>query len=437
MTKAVKKGKKVKPALQSPKGMHDILPADQPLWEKVRAKSRSIAGLYSFSRIDTPIVEKAEIFERGVGQDTEIVEKQMFYLKTPARSAGGKNSDKLVLQPEGTAPIMRAYYENGLSRMGQPVKLYYEAPMFRYEQPQAGRFRQFYQFGLEILGGENDPVYDAQAMLVPYKILENLKVKNITIKVNSIGCHNCRNNFLRKLQQYYKKHSKEICRDCEKRMNTNPMRMLDCKNEKCQPVKAAAPVILDYLCSQCKAYFKKVMEFADELKLPYVIDHLLVRGFDYYNRTVFEIFSDKAPYALAAGGRYDYLSEMLGQGRLAAAGASIGMNRVVEVLKEEGKTAVKSQPKVFLIHLGEEAKKKGLRLVEQLVEEGISIGESFGRESLKAQLRSADRGKASLALIIGQKEVFEESAIIRDMESGVQETVPTAKIIEEVKRRLR
>ncbi len=428
--KKEKKAKKVKQLPQSPKGMHDILPEDQPLWERIRNKARSIAGLYSFSRIDTHIVEKAEIFERGVGQESEIVQKQMFYIKT-------KDDDKLALQPEGTASVMRSYFENGLSRMGQPVKLYYEAPMFRYEQPQQARFRQFYQFGIEILGGESEPAYDAQAMLIPYKILESLKIKNITIKVNSIGCHNCRGNFLKKLQQYYKRHQKEVCKDCEKRIVTNPMRLLDCKNEKCQQVKIGAPVILDFLCSQCKAHFKKVMEFADELKLPYVIDHTLVRGLDYYNRTVFEIFSEKAPFALVAGGRYDYLSEMLGQGRIAAVGSSIGLNRVAGVLKEEGKGVLRSQPKVFLIHLGDEAKKKGLGLIQKLVEEGISIGESFGRESLKSQLRMADKEKALLALIIGQKEVFEESVIVRDMSSGVQETIPLTKIVEDIKKRLK
>jgi len=435
--KKEKKVKKVRQLPQSPKGMHDILPEDQPLWERIRNKARSIAGLYGFSRIDTHIVEKAEIFERGVGQESEIVQKQMFYIKTPARSAGGKDDDRLVLQPEGTASVMRSYFENGLSRMGQPVKLYYEAPMFRHEQPQQARFRQFYQFGIEILGGENEPAYDAQAMLIPYKILESLKVKNITIKINSIGCHNCRGNFLKKLQQYYKRHQKDICKDCEKRISVNPMRLLDCKNEKCQPIKAGAPVILDFLCSQCKVYFKKVMEFADELRLPYVIDHLLVRGLDYYNRTVFEIFSEKSPLALVAGGRYDYLSEMLGQGRIAAVGSSIGLNRVAGVLKEEVKGVLRSRPKVFLIHLGDEAKKKGLGLIQKLVEEGISIGESFGRESLKSQLRMADKEKALLALIIGQKEVFEESVIVREMSGGVQETVPLTKIIEDIKKRLK
>ncbi len=430
ISKKEKKAKRIKQVPQSPKGMHDILPEDQPLWERIRNKARSIAGLYSFSRIDTHIVEKAEIFERGVGQDSEIVQKQMFYIKT-------KDDDKLALQPEGTASVMRAYFENSLSRMGQPVKLYYEAPMFRYEQPQQARFRQFYQFGFEILGGESEPAYDAQAMLIPYKILESLKIKNITIKINSIGCHNCRGNFLKKLQHYYKKHQKEVCKDCEKRISTNPMRVLDCKNEKCQPVKAEAPVILDFLCSQCKAHFKKVMEFADELKLPYMIDHLLVRGLDYYNRTVFEIFSEKAPVALVAGGRYDYLSEMLGQGKIAAVGSSIGLNRVALSLKEEGKAVFRSQPKVFLIHLGDEAKKKGLGLIEKLAEEGISIGESFGRESLKSQLRMADKERALLALIIGQKEVFEESVIVRDMSSGVQETVPLTKIIDDIKKRLK
>jgi len=435
--KKEKKTKKIRQFPQSPKGMHDILPQDQPLWERIRNKSRTIASLYSFSRIDTHIVEKAEIFERGVGQESEIVQKQMFYVKTPARPAGGGDDDKLVLQPEGTASVMRAYFENGLNHMGQPIKLYYEAPMFRHEQPQQARYRQFYQFGFEILGGESEPAYDAQVMLIPYKILESLKIKNIIIKINSIGCHNCRGAFLKKLQQYYKRYQKDICKDCEQRISANPMRLLDCQNEKCQLVKAGAPVILDFLCSSCKAYFKKVIEFADELKLPYVVDHLLVRGLDYYNRTVFEIFSEKFPFALAAGGRYDYLAEMLGQGKVSAVGSSIGLNRVAEVLKEEGKEVLRSQPKVFLVHLGDAAKKKGLGLIQKLVEEGISIGESFGKESLKSQLRMADKEKALLALIIGQKEVFEESVIVRDMTSGVQETVPLSKIIEDIKKRLK
>lgn len=433
-----KKQKKAKPAkakkkivFQSPKGMHDILPQDQAIWEKIRAVGKNIAQLHNFIRIDTPIVEPAEIFEKGVGQDSDIVSKEMYFLKT-------KGDSRLVLRPEATASVMRAYFENGLGHLGQPLRLYYEGPMFRYEQPQAGRFRQFYQFGLEVLGGDGDPIYDAQVILAVYRFLEEVKIKNISLKVNNIGCHSCRQTYKKKLQNYYKKKEKMICGDCKARIKTNPLRVLDCKNEECQPVKAGAPVILDYLCSACKAHFKQVLEFLDELKLPYMIDPYLVRGLDYYNRTVFEAFAEGFDFAVAAGGRYDYLAELLGSGRLYAVGGSVGLDRVAEILKAENKIpGGRVQNKIFLVYLGEEAKKKGLALLENFRKAGVKVSESFGRESLKSQLRAADREGVEIALILGQKEVFEGSIIIRNMKTGAQETVPMHKAVEEVKKRLK
>ncbi len=429
--KKQKSAKEKKLSYQSPKGMHDILPEDQPLWEKLRQTAKSTADFYNFSRIDTPIVEVAELFERSAGVSSDIVEKQMYFVKT-------KGGDRLVLRPEGTAPVVRAYFEHGLSRMGQPVKLYYTGPIFRYEQPQSGRYRQHYQVGFEILGGENDPIYDAQAILAPYKFLEDVKIKNVMVHINSIGCPKCRPNYQKKLEAYYKKYQKKICKDCQRRLATNSMRLLDCKEEKCQPVKAEAPVILDYLCESCKNHFKRVLEFLDELKLPYMIDPYLVRGLDYYNRTVFEMFSEGFNFAIASGGRYDYLAEMLRLGRLSAVGGSLGLERIVEVLKESGKSAAlqKYQPKIFFIHIGDEAKKRGLVMLEEFKKSGIKVSESFGKESLKSQLRLADKDKAQLALILGQKEVFEGSIIIRDMVNGAQETVPLEKVVEEVKRKL-
>ncbi len=429
--KKIVKSAKKKFLIQTPKGMHDILPDEQPLWEKARQVAKSTAEFYGFSRIDTPIVETAEIFEKAIGQETDIVEKQMYFIKT-------KGGNRLALRPEGTAPIVRAYFENGLSRMGQPVKLYYIGPMFRHEQPQAGRFRQFHQIGFEILGGENDSLYDAQAILVSYKMLEDLKIKNKTIHINSIGCNKCRPAYQRKLELYYKKNLKKVCKNCQKRVGANPLRLLDCKEEKCQLVKAEAPTILDFICNSCKEHFKRVLEYLDELKIPYFIDAFLVRGLDYYNRTVFEVFAEGFNFAIASGGRYDYLAEMLKFSKLNAVGGSIGVERVMEVIKELGKlNGQKNQTKIFLIHIGEEARKKGLILIEDFKKAGIKVSESFGKESLKSQLRVADKGKVQFALILGQKEVFEGSIIIRDMRSGAQETVPMEKVVEEMKRRLK
>ncbi|MBI5401208.1 histidine--tRNA ligase [Candidatus Wolfebacteria bacterium] len=433
MPKAPKKTKessKKKFVFHSPKGMHDILPGDQPFWEKIRQLTKDIAESFNFLRIDTPMMEMAEIFERGIGEETEIVGKQMFFVKT--------KGERMVLRPEETAPVMRAYFEHGLSRLGHPAKLYYFAPMFRYEQPQAGRFRQFYQAGFEIIGGESDPIYDAETILVAHRFLQDAKIKNATIHINSIGCHKCRPAYVRKLESYFRKNQKKICKNCQGRLNVNPLRLLDCKDEDCQAIRSGAPVILDYLCENCKTHLKKVLEYLDELKLPYLIDSYLVRGLDYYNRTVFEIYAEGFNFALAGGGRYDYLAEMLKIGKATAMGASIGIERVIEVLKASGKTMpMKNPPRVFLIHIGEAAKKKSLVMIEEFRKNNIRVSESFGRESLKSQLRMADKEKTELALILGQKEVFEESIIIRDMKNSTQETVSLKKVMEEVKKRLK
>ena len=418
---------------QSPKGMRDILPEDQFIWEKIRDEAVKIAGEYGYLRIDTPILESADIFER-TGEGTDIVEKQMYFIKD-------KKDGSLVLRPEGTAPIMRAYIQNGLNKIAQPLKLFYIGPMFRHESPQAGRYRQFYQAGFEILGADGDPIYDAQIILASLRLLEELKIKNLVIQINSIGCKHCRLAYQRKLQQYYKNHQNKICKDCRERLQPRPLRLLDCKDEKCAPIKAKAPIILDQLCGQCKKHFKNVLEYLDELSLSYNLNPHLVRGLDYYNRTVFEIFSDMPQFsglALASGGRYDHLSEMISHKQICAVGSAVGMDRVAELLKSsEIKHLPLKEQKVFLIHIGDEAKKKGLSLFEELRKAGVKAVESFGRESLKSQLKAADKSRARLSLILGQKEVFEEVIIIRDMKSGAQETAPLKKMVEEVKKMMK
>lgn len=397
-----------------------------------------MAEIYSFSRIDTPILENLDLFQRGVGESTDIVEKQMYTLTT-------KGGDKLVLRPEGTSAIARAYIQHGLSHVSQPLKVYYKGPFFRYESPQAGRYRQFNQVGFEIIGGENDPIYDIQVMVAALRLLEGLKFRNISIRLNSIGCKVCRTIYKKKLLNFYKNKKKEICKDCDRRMSENPLRLLDCKDERCEIVKKEVPSIIDDLCTPCRKHFKEVLEYAEELKLPYQIDPFIVRGLDYYNRTVFEFFVEiesadgekTLSLALGGGGRYDYLFEILGHRNTPAIGMAFGMERIVEAIKSCNiNLTPRLKNKIFLIAIGIEAKKRGMSLIEEFVKSGINIGESIGKNSLGAQLKASDKEGASWALILGQKEVFKESVIIRDLKTGVQETVLLKKVVAEIKKRL-
>ncbi|HUX35580.1 MAG TPA: histidine--tRNA ligase [Candidatus Paceibacterota bacterium] len=430
---ADKKKEASKEGLQAPKGMHDVLPSEWPWRNRISAVVDELADFYNFSMIETPILERAELFERGVGVDTDLVGKEMYFVKS-------KGEDMLVLRPEGTAPIARAYLEHHMGRSSALQKLYYKGPMFRHERPQAGRFRQFNQAGFEIIGGGNDPIYDAEIILIFQRLLEKLKIKNIVLKINSIGCRVCRPVYKKQLQAYYKDKEKKLCSDCQRRLKTNPLRLLDCKNETCIPFKAEAPNFFDKLCSACTANLKGVFEYLDELKIPYTVDNTLVRGLDYYSRTVFE-FSVEGPGqevgALPGGGRYDYLMEMLGGRMTPAIGGAVGIERLIAVMKaQEAETPRRVPKKVFVIHVGELAKKKSLNILERLRSSGISVGEALGRDSLKAQLRLADREGVRLALIFGQKEIFENSIIIRDLETHLQESVPMDTIVEEVKKRL-
>jgi histidyl-tRNA synthetase len=417
--------------LQTPKGMHDILPSEERWYEKIYKTFKEIAEFYGFKKITTPILEYANLFERGVGKETDIIEKEMYILKT-------KGDDVLALRPEGTAPVMRAYFEHNLDKLPQPQKFYYFGPFFRHENPQAGRLRQFHQLGYEILGKKSDPIYDAESIAVAIDLLKELKISNFIIYINSIGCDVCRPKYIKKLEEYYKKNSSQICKDCAKRIKTNPLRVLDCKEEKCEPVIKGAPNILDSLCSGCRDHFKNVLEYLDELNISYNLDPTLVRGLDYYSKTVFEFKIEGIGSeigSLGGGGRYDYLAQMLGKGILPALGVGLGIERLIYVMKaQQIKLPEKQGKKVFIIHLGDLAKKKTLLIMQKLRDAGIAFVETQEKESLKAQLRSANKVQADLALIIGQKEVFDNTIIIRDMHSGLQETIPLNKLTEGIKK---
>lgn len=430
-TSSAPKGKNV----QSVRGMHDTLPVDYPMWEKTMKSFKDVAEFYNFSHIATPILESVDLYTRTLGETSDVVEKEMYTIKT-------KGGDSLAMRPEGTAGVVRSYIEHGMSHQPHPIRLAYFGPFFRHDKPQAGRLRQFHQAGFEIFSSENDPLYDAQTMLAAYRFIEGLKIKGVTAHINTIGCKTCRPNYRKALVAYYKPLEKKLCGDCRRRLPVNPLRLLDCKVPTCQPLKEQAPTTLDHLCSPCKTHFKELLEYLEDVKLPYSLNHFLVRGLDYYTKTVFEFTLDPVAgeedlaFALGGGGRYDYLVEMLGGKPTAAVGAALGIERLLEVVKRRNLSApARSKERVFLIHIGDLAKKKSLSLIEALREGGVHVVESLGKESMAAQLRNADKLQVPFALIFGQKEAYEESVIIRDMKTGAQETVPLMKLVAAIKRR--
>ncbi|MEK7094536.1 MAG: histidine--tRNA ligase [Patescibacteria group bacterium] len=422
------------------RGMKDILPDEQVYWEYFRRAAESIAEAYSFGRIDTPIMEEARLFDRTLGRNTDVVEKEMYAFED-------KGGDLVALRPEATASVVRAYINHGMLNWPQPVKLWYIGPMFRYDRPQSGRYRQFHQYGLEVLGG-GDAVVDAQLILIAYKLFKQVGLK-VKVEINSIGAPETRKEYMVELVAFARKRKKELCEDCLRRMAKNPLRLLDCKMDSCRAVMKEAPQIVDWLDEVSKAHFMSVIEYLDEVGVPYVLNPYLVRGLDYYSRTVFEVVPDreaKAPdeepgsqSALAAGGRYDGLIELLG-GREAtpAAGFAVGIERAILEMKRQGvEPPVLPTPDVFFAQLGEEARRVALRRFEEVRAAGIRAVESFGKAALKGQLEVANRLKARFTVILGQKEVSEGTVIVRDMDSGAQETIPMDKMVDYLKRALR
>ncbi len=430
----IKKRGKVKPP-QLLRGMKDIMPQEQVYWEYVKERAKKIVKAYGFKRIDTPILESTSLFVRATGKNTDIVEKEMF-------TFSDEKGNSISLKPEATPGIARAYIEHGMSNLPQPVKLFTISPLFRHERPQAGRTRQHHQLDLEVIG-DKDPVIEAQLLMIAYNFYKNLNIE-IIIKINSIGCVECRPQYKENLVVYLKKNKTKLCSVCKKRVVKNPLRVLDCKEEKCRKVVAEAPQIVDWLCDDCKSHFTKVLEYADELNIPYELDPYLVRGLDYYTRTVFEIWpaniesSSKRQTALGGGGRYDDLIGDLSGKDVPACGMGIGIERTIIKLKEN-KIEVKQKPKadIFVAQLGEKARMKALGLFEELRSLGFQVSENFSKGSLRAQLDLANKLGVKIALILGQKEVLDGTILIRDMESGIQEEFDFSKIIKEVKKRIK
>ncbi|HUT96402.1 MAG TPA: histidine--tRNA ligase [Candidatus Paceibacterota bacterium] len=440
MQKKNKRGRPSKPRkpkipkikIQAPRGTHDILPEEQKYWEKIYAIVSQVLSSYGFKRIDIPIFEDARLYLRGTGQTTDIVQKEMYTFK--------KGDNELyALRPEFTPGIVRAYIEHGMKNLPQPVKLYTTGMLFRHDKPQAGRFRQFYQINWEILGDES-AVSDVRIIQAFISILKKLNLKRYVLYINSIGCSICVPKYKKTLVNYYRQNLKGVCLNCQRRYKENPLRMLDCKNEKCRKLIVKAPQVLDYLCDDCHKHFKEVLEFLDDLEIPYQLNPQLVRGIDYYTRTVFEFYEENkesSQGALMGGGRYDNLVEMFKGKPTPGVGAAAGIERLINVIKKQDvKLIEKEKPKVFLIQLGDMGKKKCLKLFEEFHGKGIKVGEAFSKPSLKSQLKVADKEGVEWALIMGQREALEDMIIIKDMKTGAQETIRLDKAINEIKKRL-
>ncbi|MDO8572682.1 MAG: histidine--tRNA ligase [bacterium] len=470
MAKEKTKSGKKEP-FSTPRGMRDLFDHDFYKFQGFFEKAAEVAVYYGFKPIETPILEHEGVFTSGIGEGTDVIDKEMYTLRT-------KGGDHLAIRPEGTASVVRAYIENGMNSWPQPVMLYYYGPFLRHEKPQRGRFRQFYQFGIEMLGSPKS-IADAIVMRTLLLILDEAGFKNTILMVNSIGDKECRPGYTKDLISYYRKHINEICADCRERMKKNPLRVLDCKDPKCIPIKQGAPQSMSSLCGPCRDHFKEVLEYLEAMSISYRINHHLVRGFDYYTRTVFEIIDSEdekpiedsredtnkvvgvdnvpasngveaprennekkkdvqgpEPLALASGGRYDYLAKNLASKKdVAGVGGSIGVDRVIMSPKHKPlEPRIIKKPKVYFIQFGFEAKLKSLSIIEILRKARIPIMQSLSKDSLGAQLSVAERLKIPYTVIFGQKEALEGTVIVRDMNTRSQDTIKIEELPEYIKK---
>jgi histidyl-tRNA synthetase len=425
-----KSKKQPKDNLAAPKGMRDIMGEEYYLFQGFFEKAQEVAMYYGFSPIETPIMEHESVFTSAIGIGTDIVDKEMYSLRT-------KGGDHLALRPEHTASLMRAYIEHGMQNQPQPLLFYQYGPSFRHDNPQAGRYRQFYQFDMDSLGSEKS-IVDALVMKTAVSILQEAGNDNISIDINSIGDKECRPQYIRELVAYYKKHANNLSPIDKERLKTNPLRILDSKDPKAKEINENAPDAISYLCPPCKKHFKEVLEYLGEMNIPYTINKNLVRGLSYYTRTVFEIIErkeDGSETTIASGGRYDYLGKHIGGKKdVPAVGASIGVDRVIASPWYKKLTPrIIKKPKMYFIQLGFDAKLKSLNVIEILRKAHISIAQTLSKDSLSQQLAIAEKLGVPYALIFGQKEALEGSVIVRNMATRSQETIKIAKLLEYVK----
>tara|TARA_B100000029_G_scaffold473656_1_gene515250 strand:+ start:395 stop:1684 length:1290 start_codon:yes stop_codon:yes gene_type:complete len=412
---------------RAPRGTTDILPEDQRYWTYVHSVARNVVNTYGYRRVDTPIFEQTDLFTRGVGEVTDIVEKEMY-------SFLDRGGDSITLRPEGTASVCRSYLEHGMHNLPQPVRLFYSSPTFRYERPQAGRFRQHHQFGVEALG-EPDSYIDTEIIDMAWKFMGQLGLKNLRLLVNNIGDSECRPHYLESLKSYYSDQLGLLCKDCNQRVIRNPLRLLDCKQQVCSQISETAPRSIDFLCIDCKYHWDTLVAYLDRIDLPYSIEHRLVRGLDYYTRTVFEIQPENAgsQSTILAGGRYDGLIEELKGRPTPGIGFATGIERIILALRDQQIPIPEEDSiKVVLTYMGDEAKMESVYILASLHEAGINAVMAPSGKSLRSQMRYANNIGVSYVLVLGQDELDKGSLVLRDMAGGSQRMISLESVVQEV-----
>lgn len=413
--------------IMAPRGTNDLLPPLSLHWQYVENIARQVFANYNYQEIRTPIFEYTELFQRGIGEVTDIVEKEMYTFTD-------KSGRSITLRPENTASVVRSFLENKIYGQPQPNKYFYLGPMFRYERPQAGRFRQFYQLGIEALGS-NDPAIDAEVINLGLNLLKELGLTGLEVYINSIGCPECRAEYIKVLQEYLMSRKGELCSDCQNRLNKNPLRVLDCKDKSCAGLLQTAPKIIDYLCIDCQDHFKKVKEYLTVVKVDFIIEPMLVRGLDYYTHTAFEIKYNKlgAQDTIFAGGRYNGLAEEIGGRSIPGVGFALGLERLMLTIAEQGiSLPVEEGIDLFIVSIGEAAKKAAFTYVHNLRDAGFRAEIDYLARSVKSQLKTAVRFKARFTIVLGEDELQKRTARIKNMETGEQAEICLTELVEKM-----
>ena len=413
--------------IRVPKGTQDILPEDISKWYYIEDIIKEILNKYGYKEIRTPFFEYTDLFVRGIGESTDIVTKEMFTFPD-------RKGRSLTLRPEGTAPVVRAYLENSMSRISKVTKLFYIGPMFRCEKPQAGRFRQFNQFGIEIIGTKS-PAADAEVIITALDVYKKLGLKNLEILINSVGCKKCRFDYIQKLKKYLKDKKELLCSDCKMRYEKNPLRVFDCKKDGCQKIIEKAPLIIENLCQECESHFAQVKSYLDDQKILFHEEPRLVRGFDYYTKTAFEIISGElgAQNAIAGGGRYDDLVEELGGKPTPAVGFAAGIERmIIAIDQQKVKWPEEKGLDIFVAKVDEKNKDSAFKLLQKIRNAGLSADMDYSEGSLKSQMRIANKLGVRYTVIVGEEELSKNMVILRNMQTKEQKEVKVNSLIDEL-----
>jgi histidyl-tRNA synthetase len=414
-------------SIQAVRGMNDILPDEAGLWQSVENTAREVLENFGYREIRTPVAEKLELFARSIGENTDIVEKEMYAFPD-------RNGEWLALRPEATASIVRSYVQHSLHTDSTLRKLYEIGPMFRHERPQKGRYRQFHQIDAEVFGTDS-PMIDAEMMHLLCLLMDRIGISGVILNINTLGCPECRQTYREILKDFLTEKGDQFCADCLRRRETNPLRVFDCKVEKCQALLESAPMLIDYICEDCRAHFDAVKDYLEKLGTRYAINPRIVRGLDYYMRTTFELITDRlgAQNAIGGGGRYNGLVRDLGGPDVPAIGFAIGMERLIMLLHQEQPKKVRT-PRFFIASLGQEPRASAFLLVQQLRGRGLEAEIDYEGRSLKSQMRRADKSGARYVLIFGEDELMRRQVQLRDMRTKTQGVLPLDDLVESMLR---